>query len=183
MPGPVAKRSSWFVTLPVAGLAIGYLYFVFFPTAAAIRETRGEIRLKQDYISQTEKLHQTVTQLEQNLNEVQQYTQQWRRQAPIPGQLSDLFGKISSCARECGALITRFEPQTEIALEHLHRVPVQMDLACSYSTLCHLLAELEQLPETIWIDEVRIEKVKENGKDMKCALKLDVFAGDFKKSD
>jgi Tfp pilus assembly protein PilO len=179
--GPT-KRSSWFVTLPIAALAIAYLAFIFFPTAKAIRETRGEIRLKQDYISQTEKLQTTVRQLEQNLDEAQQYAKSWRRQVPVPGQLSELFGTITAASRECGATTTRFDPQPEVAIDHLHRVPVQMDLIGSYHTICTLLAELERLSETVWVDEVKIEKQSGSGKDVKCELKLDVFAGDFKKS-
>ena len=182
MTAPRAKRSSWFVTLPIAALAISYLGMVFFPTAKAIRETRGEIRLKQDYIAQTEKLQNTVRQLEQNLDATQRYTKPWRRQVPLPGQLSELFGTITACSRECGADTTRFDPQTEVALSQLHRVPVQMDVIGSYHSVCRLIAELERLSETVWIDEVKIEKPSESGKDVKCELKLDVFAGDFKKS-
>jgi len=176
------KRSSWFVTLPIVALAIAYLMFVFFPTAKAIRETRGEIRLKQDYISQTEKLHATVRELEQHLDEAQRFTTQWRRQVPVPGQLSEIYGSITAMSRECGATTTRFDPQPETTINHLHRVPVQMDLTGSYHAVCRLLAELEQLSETVWIDELKIEKHSESGKDVKCELKLDVFAGDFKKS-
>src|SRR2546421_4878742 len=104
------KRNSWFITLPIAATAVGYLWFVFFPTARIIRETRDEIREKQDFIAQCESLHWTVAQLDHDLAQSKQFTQQWRRVTPAAGQLASVFGKISNQLRLSGVVAKRFEP-------------------------------------------------------------------------
>jgi Tfp pilus assembly protein PilO len=176
------KHSSWFVTLPIAAAAIGYMWFVFFPTARLIHETHDEIREKQEFITQCETLHEMVAQLEQNLAESKQFTQQWRRVTPAAGQLSTLFGKISDQMRLSGVTATRFEPQLEVALQTMYRAPVQIELAGSWEQILQLLAAMERLPEGVWVDEVKLERSSETGKDVKGELKLEIFAGDFKKS-
>jgi hypothetical protein len=60
MPAGSRHRTSWFITLPIAALASAYLWLVILPTAKAIRETRQEIRQKQDFISQSHALHKTL---------------------------------------------------------------------------------------------------------------------------
>jgi Tfp pilus assembly protein PilO len=182
MRGPSSKRTSWFVTLPIAAGALGYLWFVFLPTARAIRETRNEIRIKQDFIMQTEALHSTVAQLERDLKEIESYTQQWHEHAAAPGQLPNLFGKITQQAHDVGVVPTRFDPLKETTMEILHRAPVQMELTGGYQEVTRMLAAIEQLPETIWIEQLKIEKARENGKDVKCELKLEIFAVKSKKS-
>jgi Tfp pilus assembly protein PilO len=176
------RRTSWFITLPVALAGLGFLWLVFIPTARAIRDTRNDIREKQSFIAQADTLHTTVANLEHELDQVQQYTQEWGRQTPVPGQLEKLFGKITDQVHSSGVVSTRFEPQQEVSLEIIHRVPVHMELAGSYAEICHLLASLERLPETVWIEELKLEKPKENGKDVQCELKLEVFAADSKES-
>ena len=99
-----------------------------------------------------------MRELEQRLDEAQKFANQWRHQVPVPGQLSEIFGNITAMSRECGATTTRFDPQQEAVIHHLHRVPLQMELTGSYHSVCRLLAELEQLSETVWIDELKIEK-------------------------
>ena len=176
------KRSSWFVTLPIAIGGIGYLWFVFFPTARAIREIRSEIREKEEFVAQCESLHRTVVQMEVGLTETRQYTQQWRRQTPVAGQLSNLFGKITDQVRQAGVTATRFEPQQEIVLETVERVPVHIELSGSCLDVFQLLAALERLPEAIWVEELKLEKSSEAGKNVKGELKLEVFAANLRKS-
>src|SRR5262245_17419267 len=136
MAVPASRRTSWFITLPIAALAIGYLTLVFFPTARTIKEIRDEIRLKQNFIAQTETLHSATASLERELSEVEQYNRKWHRQTPRPEQLAVLFGKIDEKARQAGATMTKFDPQPVVVLDVLHRVPLQMELTGKYSEVC-----------------------------------------------
>jgi Tfp pilus assembly protein PilO len=177
------KRSSWFVTLPIVAGAVGFLLLVFFPTARAIRQTRNEIRTKQEFLTQTQSLRATMLSLESDLKEINQFADAWELQAPVPGQMAKLFGKITRDASEYGVVPARFDPLKEIPLHTMHRVPVQMELNGSYTGIAQLLAALEQLPETVWIDHLKFEKDRQAGKDVKCEVKLEVFAVNPKKSD
>ena len=148
------------------------------------RHTRNaqEIHRKQDFIAQTEALHATISQLEHDLKDVEAYTRDWNSQAVSDTQLANLYGKITQRVHNAGVTPTRFDPQKEIALETLHRAPVQMELTGAYPDICRMLAALEQLPETIWIDHLKIEKLREDGQSVKCDMKLEIFAVNSKKS-
>lgn len=180
---PARKRTSWFVTLPIVAGAIGFLLLVFFPTARAVRQMRSEIRAKQEFLTQTQSLRTTRVQLESDLKEINQFADDWEQQAPLPGQMAKLFGKITRNASEYGVVPARFDPQREIQLHTVQRVPVQMELTGSYSGIAQLLAALEQLPETVWVEHLKLEKDRQAGRDVKCEVKLEVFAVNPKKSD
>src|SRR3954465_8728042 len=94
------KRTSWFVTLPIVAGAIGFLLLVFFPTARAIRQTRNEIRTKQEFLTQTQSQRATMVQLESDLKQINQFADDWEQQAPLPSQMAKLFGKIARNASE-----------------------------------------------------------------------------------
>jgi Tfp pilus assembly protein PilO len=182
MSNPSNRRHSWFITLSVSLAALGFLCFAFIPTARAIRNARNEIREQENFIAQTDSLHHCIVQSEHELNEVHQFTNEWRHQTPTPGQLANLFGKITDRVHQSGAISARFEPQQEVPLETIRRVPVRMELTGSYTEICRLLAALERLPENVWVEELKIEKQREAGKDVQCELKLEVFAVDSKES-
>jgi hypothetical protein len=57
-----------------------------------------------------------------------------------------------------------------------------MELGGSYCDICKLIAGIEGLPENVWIEQLKFEKSQEAGKDMKCELKLEVFAVNSDKS-
>ncbi|HEY2882724.1 MAG TPA: type 4a pilus biogenesis protein PilO [Pirellulales bacterium] len=176
------RHTSWFVTLPVAALALGFLWLIFFPTAKQIRVKRNDLRQKAEYIAETEAMRGAIVQSENNLNDAQAYVHQWHAQAAVVGQISKVFEKILDEVRLAGATTTRFEPKPDESLEMVHHSPVQLELAGSFVQVCNLLAALETLPETIWVEHIKIEKPHEAGKDMKCELKLEVFTDNFNKS-
>jgi Tfp pilus assembly protein PilO len=178
-----AKRTSWFITLPIAAGAVGYLWFVFLPTARTIRETRNEIRLKQDFISQAQSLHATLAQTQRDLKDVESYVADWDNRAPTVTHLPHLFGKIAHVAHEAGIAPAKFDPLKETTMETIRRAPVQMELLGGYEQIAALLAALERLPETIWIQQLNLEKQSETGGNVHCELKLEIFAGNSKKSD
>ncbi len=177
-----SKRTSWFVTLPIAAGALGYLWLVFLPTARAIRETRADIRTKQDYISKAEALHSVLAQAKSDLKVVDAYTRQWSDQTSRATQLPHLFGKITQQTHEIGAVPTRFDPLKEVKMETLLRAPVQMEIVGDYEQIARVLASLERLPETIWVEQLKIEKQSEKGQDVRCEVKLEIFAGNSNKS-
>jgi Tfp pilus assembly protein PilO len=177
------KRNSWFVTIPIVVGAVGYLWFVFFPTAKIIQDARNEIHEKEAFIAQSESLHRSVVQMENEVAEARQFTRDWRASSATIGHLSKLLGKITNQVRAAGATATRLDPQPEVVLDTVRRVPVQMELTGSASQIFRVLSLLEQLPETIWVDEVKLEKSGETAGNIQGQLKLEIFAVDLKKSD
>src|SRR5271154_422822 len=103
------RRNSWFVTIPIVVGAVGYLWFVFFPTAKIIRETRNEIHEKEAFIAQSESLHRSVVQMENEVAEARQFTREWQANSAAIGHLSKLLGKITNQVSLAGAVATRLD--------------------------------------------------------------------------
>ncbi len=176
------RKTSWFVTLPIAATAVGFLSLIYFPTARSIRETRNEIRLKEDLIQEIPSLHVAAAKLQQELQEIEAYQRQCEAHMPSTAQLANAFGQINDCARDSGASTTHFEPQTEQAMQMLHRVPVKMSVTGTYSAVCRLLADLETMPELVWIDQLTFKRMRDSGQNVEGELKLEVFTVNHKKS-
>ncbi len=79
------RKTSWFVTLPIAATAIGFLSLIYFPTARSIRETRNEIRLKEDLIQEIPSLHVAAAKLQQELQEIEAYQRAVRSAHAVDG--------------------------------------------------------------------------------------------------
>ena len=62
-------------------------------------------------------------------------------------------------------------------------MPIKFDARGGYAQVANLLARLEQLPELIWVDELRITPTSEAAKNVQINLNLTVFAGNSEKSD
>ncbi len=187
MPRP-PRRTSWFVTIPLAAGAIGFLALVFFPTAKALRATREEIRTKQDFITQTVGLPTTIAQLEQNLVAAEKFTAAWEARAPSSDQLAKMFGQVNEFVRQTGARAVNFDPQPEVAMALLHRAPVTLEVAGTFGEILGLLAALEEFSAAVLVDGLRITRQQQAdgakvGQDVECELKLEVFAVKSKKSD
>jgi Tfp pilus assembly protein PilO len=97
-------------------------------------------------------------------------------------QLATLFGQINAQARESGSTTTHFDPQGAKSMELLQRVPVKMNVVGSFPEICRLLADLEKMPETIWVDQLTLKRSQESGKNIEGELKLEVFTVNSKKS-
>lgn len=176
------RRTSWFVTLPIAATAIGFLSLIYFPTSRSIRETRNEIRLKEDFIQQVPSLHVAAARLEQQLDDIEAYRHVCESHMLTTAQMAISFGRINDRARESGSATTHFEPQAEQAMQLLHRVPVKMSVTGSYPAICRLLAELEKMPEAVWIDQLTLKRPRETGQNVEGEMKLEVFTVKSKKS-
>ncbi len=67
-------------------------------------------------------------------------------------------------------------------MQMLHRVPVKMSVTGTYSAVCRLLADLETMPELVWIDQLTFKRMRESGQNVEGELKLEVFTVNHKKS-
>lgn len=175
-------RTSWFVTLPIAATAIGFLSIIYFPTVKSIRETRNEIRLKEDFIQEIPSLQIAADKLKHELEEIEAYRRACESHMPTTAQLATSFGQINDRARDSETATTHFEPQAEHAMQLLHRVPVKMSVTGSYAAICRLLAELEKMPEAVWVDQLTLKRTRESGQNVEGELKLEVFTVNQKKS-
>lgn len=180
---PARRRHSWLITLSVVGGAIGFLLLVFFPGARSLSVLRAEIRERQDYIGAAGRLTPIIGELERDLERTRAYNAQWSANLREPSQLSEIFGAMTQAAEGAGLATKRFEPQSAAVLETLEEVPTTFIVSGEFASACKLIAQLEQLPQLMWINELRFTTPEEAGQVAQCELKLGLFTRATKKSD
>ncbi len=177
------RRGSWTVTLAVSAAALVYLFCSFLPTARAIRELRSEIRAREDFIAKSTSLPSAIVATQRELDQVSHYTARRKEHLPAAVQVPALLERMTRTAEAAGTSTTHFEPQTPRNLQQLRLVPILFGVHGGYGQICRMLAELERLPERIWVDELRLEAPRETGQQAECNLKLIIFAGNSEKSN
>ncbi len=175
------RQSSWIVTLSLAAIATVYVAFVWLPGHRAIIALRGQLQAKQTFVAQSTGLSAAVVAAEQELAKAEAVTGSWEEVAPREKDTSSLYGKIDALAKKAHLAIGRFDPQPFVLREKVWQIPITMNCTGTFSEIYQFLRGIEGLPATIWVDFLRIEKPPANSKDMKCELKLVVFAGNSRK--
>ena len=149
-------RSSWLITIGLAAVSVGYLYFVFMPSRRDIEKLREELSQKQAYLSQQPGLKVSLAAVEAELETTQKYVAGWRQHAPVAGELSALYGDIHRQVQLAGVKVEKFDPQTETTMETLRKIPVQLTAEGTFAQLHALLRGLEQMPACPWVEGLRI---------------------------
>jgi Tfp pilus assembly protein PilO len=177
------KRSSWKVTLGIAAVAVAYPMLVFIPRMAALAHVRSQVREKQDFVAQAERLRPTLKLIDRDLDETGAYGTRWQERMGSARELATLFGQISQLAKACGTDTTRFEPLPAVELQTLQKVQVNFGLSGSFVAIARLLHDMERLSATIWVEDLKLEAAREVGGPAKCEMKLVVFVNKSEKSD
>jgi Tfp pilus assembly protein PilO len=177
------QRGSWLVTIALAVAAGVYMFYSFIPTAAAIRQQREEIRTRQEFITQSTYMPQILADTQKQIDRANEYSARWHARLATPSRLPALLGRITKQADLAGTSTTRFEPQVAHQLEQLRDVPITFGTRGSFAQVGGMLARLEQMPDLIWVDEMRLSEAREDSENVQCELRLIVFAGNSEKSD
>jgi Tfp pilus assembly protein PilO len=167
---------SWIVTLPVAGLAVAYVLFLFLPGEREIGRLSDELTVQREFISGSMSGTAAVVATGRQLEEARQYASKWEESSPSEDEVSELFGRITALAKAAGATTTRFEPDRAVRHEALSRIPVVVGCTGSFGQVCRFIRDLESLPPTIWIEQMRIEGTGKDGQNVQCELVLEILA-------
>jgi Tfp pilus assembly protein PilO len=176
-------KGGWVVTIPVSLMALAYVTLFFLPRMRAISDVRQQLRQREDFISQADKLQPTNDRVAKELHETQEYCETWRSRAVDERQLEALFSKIGQLAEGNGARILRFEPQPAVTHARLRTIPILFNFSAPFASVQQLARGLEELPASIWVDHLKIENADQDGKSVKVEMKLVLFADNPEKSD
>jgi Tfp pilus assembly protein PilO len=177
------KGKSWLMTLPLAIVAVAYVYWIFLPGQQKIGDIRAELKTHQDFVASSQFLASSIKLAEAELRETNLFVERWKERSPDVTDLSQLFGQINAAAKLSGTRTTRFDPQVTEQSETLRRIPLVVEVAGSYDGIFDFLHRLEAFPATVWVDDMRLESLQKDGKEIKCELTLAIFAANPKKSD
>jgi Tfp pilus assembly protein PilO len=75
------------------------------------------------------------------------------------------------------------EPQPATHHDRVAQVPVTFNCRGTHAQLLGLLADLEQLPRIIWVEELKVARVAADAQAVQCELVLGVFGDKSEKTD
>jgi Tfp pilus assembly protein PilO len=181
-----SKRSNignWLVTVPLLGLTVAFLLGLYFPGKKAQKRLTDELELKNQLIGQSEQISTQMISTQQQLGEARKFVDAWRQTSPAGSGSSAMLGDVSKLAKAAGVRTTRFEPATIVEQQQLRQTPLAIGCSGSFAQIYQLLLGIEKLPQTVWVDDLRIERKERSKSDLQCELKLVIFADKSKISD
>jgi Tfp pilus assembly protein PilO len=169
------KNESYVVIAVVVVVAVAYPLAAFFPQMRAIRAVRREIREKQQFIMQADKLRPLLADQQKLIAETETHLVQQSGLMISPAHLSRTYGEISRLCAATGANTARFEPHEAEEFDTFRKVPLGLSVTGSTQQIESLLASLEGLPQLLWIENLRIEGPSEAGGFTSCHMDLALF--------
>jgi type IV pilus assembly protein PilO len=180
---PKKRRHSLLITVPVAGIAAAYLWFVFLPGKRAVAALHAEIEEKQVLVAAGPKTTALIHRVEQELQETQAFIEAGRNRAGDSREVAMLYGQIAEILTKAGVVTTRFDPEATVSLALVQKTPLQLGCQGTFAQVAQVLEGLEKLRERVWIDEMSLQQMGQDRKEIECAISLAIFAANPKKSD
>jgi Tfp pilus assembly protein PilO len=177
VPGrPHLAARSRLITLISGGAAVLYAVLVFLPQQQAIHKLRQKIKERDAEVARSLRLSDLIHELTERLHATEQFTAQWKSQAPPASHVTPVFAELIRHAKTAGAEIVSLSPQTELPLETIGRTPVSLQVRGSYRSLHELLQRVEEMQGVVWIDELNLQPQASGDKPLGCTLKLMIFS-------
>ena len=139
------------------GIGAAYVLLLFLPNYRQLNKQRELIQLQQDFIDKTEGLKGEISELQAQVSQTQDFCQQWLEKAPGDADIPQIHKRVSECVTRSGATVTGFDPQPALTLDTLDRIPLTVRAAGDFSQIHDMLARLEAMPETLWLENLRMQ--------------------------
>ena len=174
---------GWLVTGGMACIALGYVIVAYFPSQKAMKSMRQQLEEQQQYIMQTDQLFATQTAAGAQLEQTEAWVKQWQQDAPDPQQADRLPSQISQQANQAGVRILRLEPQPVKQHGLVAEYPVLVSVEGSFEGIFNFCKGVEDLPQTIWLQNVNLQRPGELGGSLRCDLTLTILGDLADKAD
>jgi Tfp pilus assembly protein PilO len=178
-----ALRGNWLVTIPLVGLTIIYVAAFDVPQRRAKGQLKDELAASQAFVASGPAIMAQIAERELQLRRTNEFVASWRERSPSGGGTAVMLGEISRLAREAGTQTTRLEPASPIEHEQMRSMPLTLACRGSLKQVFALLRGIEGLPQSIWCEDLRIERKEAKSDVLSCELKLVVFADKSEISD
>lgn len=170
------KSQSWLVTLPVAGAAVAYVWYIFLPGQQTLNTLRSELLSKRTFAFNLTKYESDTRTIVGEMDAARKYIEQSNRALVGPNDMSRLYGEIAAIAKQAGVETTRFSPDPPRSYAKIMKYPVNLGCEGSFAQVASLIEGLERLPQRVWLEHVSIEAVEDKEGLLRCELSLEVFA-------
>jgi Tfp pilus assembly protein PilO len=169
-------NGNWLLPLAALGLGAAYFALVFLPNRRAIGELAEQVACKQEAVLRAAEESHALSTTQKEIQRASAYVAAWQSASPHEANLASLFGRIGVLARSSHVWTTRLAPQEPLVMARVRRVSVLMGCTGSFSQITSFLQRLENMPQTLWINDLRLENSSKDGELMKCEMTLEVFA-------
>jgi Tfp pilus assembly protein PilO len=176
------RKGSWVITLPLAGLAVGYLFLFYLPGRRAISKATDQVEKQTQVIQQGSSLLDVLQSTEKEAQRAGGFVSTWEAQSPAADKLSKLYGEIYALAEQAGTATTSFDPQAVIRGERIIQIPLNVGYRGKFSEVFAFLKSLESLPYDVWTTNLHMERLEEDGQSVSCKISLIVFASNLENS-
>jgi Tfp pilus assembly protein PilO len=166
------------VTATLALGALCYVLLIFLPAQRSISALRRELREKQQHVLQSDRLTIPMSQSEDKLRVVADFTRREKDHLPSANELIKSLGLISEQAKLAGVTVRRFDPQPVTHLETLQVLPVELSLEGTYLQVFELIQRIEKLPLVIWVKRMHVGEIEGKPGSLTTELTLTIF-GEF----
>ena len=150
----IDKHNNWVLVAPLVALNVAYLVFFFLPGQKEIAAMRTDILDTQRYLADAALRPAEIERVGKQIENAETHTDAWRELAPSADNVARLFSEINRRAGTAGVAVTRFEPRQVDEMDHLDRITLHLGAEGSFEQMFRLMRQLEQLPESIWIDSM-----------------------------
>ena len=167
---------GWIVTALPTAVAVLYLALVWLPNHWAITAVQDQAECRRQFVVQAGELPAIMAGCQRELDAAQAAIARWEKAAPRKKRLAEYFEKIDSVTRQAGLAVTRFDPQPFVVHEKIHEIPLLIDCSGGFAQVYEFLRNVERLPATIWVDSIKIENIKNDGRNVTCKVNLVGFS-------
>lgn len=186
MPKPTPttiRQSSWIVTLSLVAASVAYMAFAFLPNHRVIKQTRQQVETKRMLVSQSTVASDELVRIQREIDGAASMVRKWEKTAPGKRDIPALYGRISTLAKNSRLAVNRFDPQPFVVHEQLEEIPINMTCTGTFGQIHEFIRGIETLPQTIWVESMRLEKMPQHTKNIQCELSLVVFSNNSQASD
>ncbi len=166
----IFRRGNWFITLPLAVIGLGYLYFFFLPAKRDILKLRVELETRKAEIERSRPLKATVFDRETQLRATEEYVEQWKR--TNDDDAASVLALISQVTQDAGVQTIRFDPQPTVKLKSLTQTPLHLGTTGSFASLFALMQRLESLPARVRIERLTLRAPAKPGNSLESEVNL-----------
>jgi Tfp pilus assembly protein PilO len=176
------RYNSWFVTVPLLAGSLAFVFWFYRPTQGQISDMRAELQEKQLVLATATSLPADLERATRELAETRGFVAAWRKTA-MQRKLAEVCGDLASFVAAAGARTTKLEPEPALRYQCLTKTPLLLAYEGTFPQVCRVLQRIEQMPETLWIEDLRITREGKEAGSVACVLKLAIFAGQSNLAD
>ena len=177
------KRSSWLVTIPLLLTGAGYVYLFYLPASREIEKRQSELETKKQVVARSETLPALIDETERQIVATEEFVASRRERLTDEGKIAGVFGEVSRVVSETGNQQSRFDPQRPTTMASLKIQPLTLGANGRFRDLTAMLAGLEAMPATHWIESLHLQNPSAQGNLLQSEVNLEVFVEHSENSD